>query len=43
MKFINTITVNRNVGIGETVVENVPGLNVNIIATSNILQEEQYG
>ena len=39
MQYINTITVNKPIGIGEAVVENVIGLGVNVIATSNILKE----
>ena len=39
MEYINTITVNHPIGIGEVVVEDVIGLGVNIIATSNILKE----
>jgi CxxC motif-containing protein len=42
MHFINTVTVSRPLGIGETVVENILGLGVNIIATSNILREEEW-
>ena len=39
MRLINTITVNQPLGIGETAVENVLGLGVNVIVTSNILLE----
>ena len=39
MQYINTVTVNQPIGIGDTVVENVIGLGVNVIATSNILKE----
>jgi NADPH-dependent 2,4-dienoyl-CoA reductase/sulfur reductase-like enzyme len=39
MRYINTVTVNQSLGIGETVVENILGLGVNIIATSNILKD----
>jgi CxxC motif-containing protein len=42
MNCINTVTVSRPLGIGETVVENILGLGVNIIATSNILREEKW-
>jgi CxxC motif-containing protein len=42
MNLINTVTVSRPLGIGETVVENILGLGVNIIATSNILREEKW-
>ena len=40
MNCINTICINRPLGIGETVMENILGLGVDIIATSNILMEE---
>ncbi|MCL1814013.1 MAG: DUF1667 domain-containing protein [Treponema sp.] len=40
MNHINGIIINRPVGIGETVAENILGLGVNVIATSNILREE---
>ena len=40
MNYINTITINRPLGIGEAVAENIIGLGVNVIATSNILKEE---
>jgi NADPH-dependent 2,4-dienoyl-CoA reductase/sulfur reductase-like enzyme len=42
MRYINTITINQPLGIGETVVENILGLGINIIATSNILKERTW-
>jgi CxxC motif-containing protein len=39
MGALNTITVAERLGIGEVVTENVLGLGVNVIATSNILKE----
>jgi CxxC motif-containing protein len=42
MNILNTVTVKQPLGIGETVVENILGLGVNIIATSNILREEEW-
>ena len=40
MNHLNTITVTRPLGIGETAAENILGLGINVIATSNILREE---
>jgi CxxC motif-containing protein len=40
MNVINAITVDRPLGIGDAVVKDILGLGVNIIATSNILMEE---
>jgi CxxC motif-containing protein len=40
MNFVATITVDRALGIGETVVQDILGLGVDLIATSNILREE---
>ena len=42
MRLINTITIDRPLGIGEAVAENILGLGVNVIATSNILREETW-
>ena len=42
MNCINAITVSRPLGIGETVAENILGLGVNVIATSNIIKEEVW-
>lgn len=39
MKKINSVTLTRRIGIGETVIENVLGLGVDIIATDSILTE----
>jgi CxxC motif-containing protein len=39
MNVINAVTINRPLGIGETAVENILGLGVNVIVTSNILKE----
>ena len=38
MNYLNTITVSRPLGIGETVAENILGLGVDIIATSDMLK-----
>jgi CxxC motif-containing protein len=40
MNYINGIIINRPMGIGEAVAEDILGLGVNVIATSNILREE---
>jgi CxxC motif-containing protein len=40
MNCINAITVSRALGIGETVAENILGLGVDVIVTSDILKEE---
>jgi CxxC motif-containing protein len=42
MNFINTIMVSRPLGIGETVAENVFGLGVNVIVTSDMIKEEVW-
>jgi len=39
MRLIGGISVNRPLGIGEIVVEDILGLGVDLIATSNILKE----
>ena len=39
MRLINAVTVNRPLGIGDIVIENALGLNVNVIVTSNQLRE----
>jgi CxxC motif-containing protein len=39
IKLINTVTVSQPLGIGDTVIENALDLGVNIIVTSNQLQE----
>ena len=39
MNCINAITVEKPMGIGETIAENILGLGVNVIVTSNILKE----
>ncbi|MDR0908413.1 MAG: DUF1667 domain-containing protein [Spirochaetaceae bacterium] len=41
MHAINGVTLSKSIGIGEVVVPNVCGLGVDIIATSNILKENQ--
>lgn len=38
-RLISTVTLNRRLGIGETVLPNVLGLGIDIITTSNILKE----
>jgi CxxC motif-containing protein len=38
-QFINTVTLDRRLGIGETVIPNVLGMGSDIITTSNILKE----
>jgi len=43
MNCINVITVNWPLGIGEIVAENIPGLGVDIIATSDILKGDSNG
>jgi len=43
MNCINTINVSRPLGIGETVAENILGLGVDIIATSDILKGDNNG
>ena len=40
MQLINAVTLNQELGIGEAVIENIFGLGINIIATSNILREK---
>jgi CxxC motif-containing protein len=40
MNVINTITIDRPLGIGEAAVEDILGLGIDVIATSNILTEE---
>jgi CxxC motif-containing protein len=39
MKEINKVVVTKPISIGDIIIENVLGLHVNIIATSNILKE----
>ena len=39
MKEINKVVIDKRLGIGDVVIENVLGLNVDIIITSNILKE----
>jgi len=43
MNCLNAITVNRPLGIGETVLENLLGLGVDIIVTSDILKGDNNG
>jgi len=43
MNCINAITVNRPLGIGEIVAENILGLGVDIIVTSDILKGDNNG
>jgi CxxC motif-containing protein len=43
MNYINAITVSRPLGIGEIVAENILGLGVDIIATSDILKGVSTG
>jgi CxxC motif-containing protein len=43
MNYINAITVSRPLGIGEIVAENILGLGVDIIATSDILKGDNNG
>jgi CxxC motif-containing protein len=43
MDRLKTVIVNRPLGAGEAVVEDVLGLGVPVIATSNILKEAPYG
>jgi CxxC motif-containing protein len=42
MNCINAITVSRPLGIGEIVAENICGLGIDVIATSDILKEEAW-
>jgi CxxC motif-containing protein len=37
MRFLNSLTINEKLGVGDIVVENVLGLNSNVIATSALL------
>jgi CxxC motif-containing protein len=39
MRFLNTITINRPLGIGDAAAENVLGLGIDVIVTSNVLRE----
>lgn len=41
MKEINRVTVNEKIGRGDTVIENVLGLGVDVIATSDMLKWEE--
>jgi CxxC motif-containing protein len=41
MKAVNSITVTEPLGIGETVLADALGLGVNVIASSNILKEQE--
>jgi len=43
MNCINTITVSRPLGIGEIVTENILGLGVDIIVTSDVLKGDNNG
>jgi len=43
IKYLNAITVSRPLGIGKVVVENILGLGVDIIATSDILEGDSNG
>jgi len=43
MNCINAITVSRPLGIGETVAENILGLGVDVIVTSDILKGDSHG
>jgi len=43
MRFINGITVNQLLGIGQIIAENMLDLGVNVIVTSNILREYAGG
>ncbi len=40
MREINKVVVTTPISLGDIIIENVLGLNVNIIATSNILKEQ---
>jgi CxxC motif-containing protein len=42
MDCINAVTINRPLGIGEAVAENILGLGVDVIATSDIIKEEAW-
>jgi CxxC motif-containing protein len=39
MRYLNGITVTKRLAVGDAVAEDVLGLGVNVIATSNLLQE----
>ena len=39
MRLMGSVTVDKALDIGEAVIENIGGLGINIIATSNILKE----
>jgi CxxC motif-containing protein len=39
VKAVNSVTVTKPLGIGETVLENALGLGIKVIVTSNILEE----
>jgi CxxC motif-containing protein len=39
MRYLNGITVTKRLAVGDAVAENVLGLGVNVIATSNLLHE----
>lgn len=41
MKEINNLVITERVGRGDTVIENVLGLGVDVIATSNILKQKE--
>jgi CxxC motif-containing protein len=41
MEIINGITVTEFPGIGEIVLKDIPGLGINVIATSNLLKERE--
>jgi CxxC motif-containing protein len=39
MQFLNTVIVKKALGIGDAAAENVLGLGINVIVTSNVLKE----
>jgi CxxC motif-containing protein len=41
MRFLNTVTIREPLAIGAAAAENVLGLGINVIVTSNILREVQ--
>jgi len=41
MKEINSVTLNKEVGINEVIIKNILKLGVDVIATSNILKERK--
>jgi CxxC motif-containing protein len=42
MRFLNTLTVDQPLGIGEAAAKNMLGLGIDVIVTSNILKEAVY-